>query len=129
MRHLPLLILLSGVVGLCSCGRDIESRHLEVMEIHDEVMPMIADMSRKRRELEASLPQRDSADAEAVREITRALMQAERGMWDWMAQYRKPNAGDPDALPYQEEQRQKIRQVSDDMKSSYQRAQQITDPE
>jgi hypothetical protein len=68
-------------------------------------------------------------DMERVREVTRDLMKAERAMWDWMAQYRKPDSKNPDALMYLEEQRQKIQLVSDDMKSSYQRALQITEVE
>jgi len=125
MRPPTLLVLLILAVGMPSCSPDVERRHLEIMEIHDEVMPMIADMSRLRRQLEAGLEQRDSTGALQVREVTRELLQAERAMWDWMAQYRKPEKGDAEAIRYLEEQREAIQQVSDAMKSSFARAQEI----
>ena len=95
------------------------------MEIHDEVMPMISDMVKIRKDLAQTLGESDSTRQVQVKQCIRDLQTAEKGMWDWMAEYKKPTTYDGDSPAYLSDQKQAIQVVSDAMKSSYEQAQKI----
>lgn len=116
-----ILVFVSGVWSI-SCDHntsEIDQLDREVMLIHDEVMPMISDMVKVRRSLEDRLTDQDSTTQMARKNAIAALKEAEKGMWDWMAQYRKPKTGDADAVEYLASQKAAIQSVSDAMKTAY----------
>lgn len=118
----PLSLAFVTAVWSIACDRsasDIDQMDREIMKIHDEVMPMISDMVKVRRSLESRISDQDSTTQMACKNAIASLKEAEKGMWDWMAQYRKPKAGDAEAAAYLASQKAAIQSVSDAMKSAF----------
>ncbi len=93
------------------------------MALHDDVMPMMADLNRARRTLADGLGQRDSVEAHEVRRAINMIKAAEDGMWEWMAGYQKPDQWDDSTRQYMENQKVAVDKVNRDMKSSWENAQ------
>lgn len=128
MKNTILLILAGLFLGLIACGGDtvsFEQEATEVMAIHDEVMPMMSDMVKMRRQLEEVMADRDSTEHPQFQAAVRQLVIAEKGMWDWMAAYKKPEKVSPEAMQYLADQKVAIQQVSDAMKQAYARGEQL----
>jgi len=121
---LPALLLTVFFSG-CQSDKNLEKEHLAIMEIHDEVMPMISDMVKIRKDLAQTLGESDSIRQIQVKQCIRDLQTAEKGMWDWMAEYKKPATYDGDSPAYLSDQKQAIQAVSDAMKSSYEQAEKL----
>lgn len=118
-------LMLSGLFSGCQSENNLEKEHLAIMEIHDEVMPMISDMVKIRKDLAQTLGESDSIRQVQVKQCIRDLQTAEKEMWDWMAAYQKPTTYDGDTPTYLSDQKQAIQAVSDAMKSSYEQAQKL----
>ena len=88
----------------CSGGKDIEAMDREIMVLHDEVMPLMVDMKKKRTLVEEKSMGIDSTQMATFRDAIRDLKIAEDGMWDWMNQYKKPEIPSDEALKYLENQ-------------------------
>jgi hypothetical protein len=121
------VFLVVSCLTLVSCGNDIafEREATEVMAIHDEVMPMMSDMVKLRRQLDEEMKGRDSSEQIAFQMAVRQLVIAEKGMWDWMATYSKPEKADEGAMQYLAEQKKAIQAVSDAMRQSYAHGQEL----
>ena len=109
----------------CSGGKDIEAMDREILVLHDEVMPLMVDMKKKRTLLEEKSMGIDSTQMATFRDAIRDLKIAEDGMWDWMNQYKKPEIPSDEALKYLENQKETIQQVSESMKKSLSHAEDL----
>lgn len=118
-------LLVTGLFSGCQSDRNLEKEHLAIMEIHDEVMPMISDMVKIRKDLAQTLGESDSTRQEQLKQCIRDLQTAEKGMWDWMAAYQKPTTYEGASPTYMSDQKQAIQAVSDAMKSSYEHAEKL----
>lgn len=114
-RYLPLMLLFTAA---CQTTFDLETEAARVMAIHDEVMPLMSEMARQRRVLDGLTEGMDSVQAIPYQTAIRQLRAAEDGMWDWMAEYRKPEKATPESQAYLNEQGQKIQAVSDAMRTA-----------
>ena len=98
----------------------------EMMEIHDAVMPKMADMNRISRELKPYMEEGALEDKTLLEEVNLALKQletADEGMMDWMGELQqlKVLRADKDheaIMAYLEAEKEKITKVQDDMLSS-----------
>lgn len=119
-----LVLILPLVLLQCQNTKDeLDQKHLEIMALHDDVMPMMADLNRARRTLADGLGQRDSVDAQEVRRAINMIKAAEDGMWEWMAVYKKPDTWDDSTRQYMENQKVAVEKVNQDMKNSWENAQ------
>lgn len=138
-RHLLLLFLiLSGLSLLTSCksegGEETEHNEAlvalekEVIAVHDEVMPKMGRISELKTKLEseAKNPSLDSAMQIEVQLSIEALILGDSLMWDWMHNYEKPvNAPDDSVKTYLENEKIRIRKVSDSMLSAIKNAEDL----
>lgn len=102
-----------------------EERQLSVlMQIHDEVMPMMGELTMLTGQLKALL-QKDSLIAPEARQgVVTAITEmeaAEEGMMDWMAAFRQPETlrpkmGHDAIMRYLEAERKKIEEVNAQIK-------------
>ncbi|MCG8327280.1 MAG: hypothetical protein MI974_06315 [Chitinophagales bacterium] len=98
----------------------------EMMEIHDAVMPKMADMNRISRELKPYMEEgalEDKSLLEEVNLVLKHLETADEGMMDWMGELQqlKVLRADKDheaIMAYLEAEKEKITKVQDDMLSS-----------
>ena len=130
MKHFVFLFL--GVATLMACngnkgGADeakIEEARKEVMDLHDEAMPLIADMGQLAQRLEMKLDTMTVDDSMARAKVADAkeqLNQAEEAMFDWMAEYNKVTLSELEAdsaLSFLAQQKERMKQVADQMHSS-----------
>jgi hypothetical protein len=115
---------------LTSCGEDktqVEQLEKEVFAIHDEIMPKMGEIEDLKGELSTQLTTMDSLlkskpDAElekqkaAALQVTEALSDADKGMMDWMHDYKSEavkTMSVPDATKYLNEEKTKIAAVRD----------------
>ena len=93
----------------------VEKLHDEIMVVHDEVMPEMSTIHKLKRTVGRSDLNESLQDS-----LETMLETASEAMMEWMAQYDKPSSGDSLQLLYLEDQLVKIKQVSEQMKSSIQ---------
>jgi hypothetical protein len=100
------------------------------MEIHDAVMPKMADINRVKRKLN-DLLEADSLMVDEKKLLIYsnidALVNAENGMMDWMKAFKVPKAIDPDqqVLEYLNNEKANISQVSDQMLNSLKKGEEL----
>ncbi|MFZ4428557.1 MAG: hypothetical protein ACOYOO_15470 [Saprospiraceae bacterium] len=96
-----------------------------LMQIHDEVMPMMGELAMLTGQLKALLQEDSLAAPEVRRGIATAVAEmeaAEAGMMDWMAAFRQPETlratmGHDAIMRYLAAERRKIETVSVQIKS------------
>jgi len=138
MRNLILVLALVGSTVWMSCGgsapesetSDVSSVELEdeawqeMMEVHDEVMPEMAEMNRVSRELKAfEADLSDKARKEKINKVVKDLEAASEGMMAWMGELQQPKklrAGKSheEIMAYFKAETEEITQVKEDMLSS-----------
>jgi len=103
----------------------------EVMEVHDEVMPKMAEVNRLSRELgnyyEAN---KETISAELdgqIELVQRELEKADDGMMGWMANYQQPGTlreekTHEEIMAYLKEQKELINEVAEQINSSIEKA-------
>ncbi len=108
-----------------------ELREIErnVMEVHDEVMPKMADLNNIIKRLKTSREDIEES-AEMTAEIQTAiadLVAADSLMWDWMYNYKRPDyEGDLDsARMYLVSEQERVTVVKESMLSSMERGEQL----
>jgi hypothetical protein len=118
-RSKIIYLTLSLILVFISCKEKVKEtvqedpQYLEVMEIHDAVMPEMANIHRIKRELKAI--QKDHTDAsQFITENIKALDYADEAMMGWMAEFKMPE-NDAEKAAYLEKEKQKIQAVSDEM--------------
>lgn len=95
-----------------------EQLYKEVMEIHDAVMPKMADLNRLKRNLKAQI-KADSTISDSIKTLVNVqlgkLSAAEDGMTDWMRDFKAPKKSDPDEkiIAYLKTEKINISRVSD----------------
>ena len=105
----------------------------EVMVIHDEVMPKTGEMTKLRKNLQNFLNQDsiiDPTTKATVLEAITYLEKADEGMYDWMAEFKKPKKlrgekSHEEIMAYLKEEKVKIEQVKYDMLTSIKTAVEI----
>ena len=117
-----------GLIIFClvtfSCNNleyQIEKAHLEVMEVHDEVMPKQSTISAAQLSIKKWLDVQDSTQIvpPEISTLLTQLADAEEAMWSWMNQYSKPKKSNTDeAIAYLEKQKASIEKVRDQMLNS-----------
>jgi len=96
-----------------------------VMEVHDEVMPLINDLRKKANKLSAYLEEKgdelDEATRAEARQLIDRLESADESMFDWMDEWADYNRDELDteaAKEYYANEQEKINRVADEMRSS-----------
>jgi len=105
-----------------------EKLYIEVMEIHDDVMPEMSTIHRLKKQLKAiDTTIVKSPDYPTILTHLNLLEKADEGMMGWMAEFDNPapNAEEPIALDYLEKEKIKISEVRDQMRKSILSAQTI----
>lgn len=141
MKTQNLLFLLSLLFLATACGNNVEQLKAEedklaseVMEVHDEVMPKMAEINRLSRELDKYYEANketisDELDGQ-IELVQRELEKADDGMMGWMANYRQPEAlreekTHDEIMTYLQEQKALISEVAGQINSSIEEAQKL----
>jgi len=97
-----------------------EAAHVEIMAIHDEVMPKMSDINRTIKELKKSkttITQNNTALLDMFSKYISDLEKADDGMMDWMKAYKKPKFDDQSeqTMMYLKGQKKEIEDVKQAM--------------
>lgn len=103
--------------------KEINNLHEKVMKIHDEVMPRISEIKKLNRNLKAKVVDLTEDTNPTKQEVTESiafLEKADKGMFDWMAQYKMPSnpSSYAEAEKYLQAQVESISKVKEDMVNS-----------
>lgn len=96
----------------------------EVMAIHDEAMPMNADLVRLSEELNDQLKNNENlgeAQQMEIKKTIQALVSAEEAMMDWMATYSVKGKSGADLEAYLNEEKEKISTIKTQMEEAFER--------
>lgn len=94
-------------------------RYQEVMEIHDEVMPKMADLNRVKRQLKRKTSEMpEGPEKESINAIVTTITRAEEGMMDWMRNIQDRR---PEVLREQGRSHEEIMEVLEEEKIAIQR--------
>jgi hypothetical protein len=94
------LVVLLSVLSIClfSCGNSEtekqEKLHLEIMAVHDEVMPKQAELNRLKRQLKSYKDVVSDENADLKDSLINGILllsKSEDMMTDWMSSYDYPN--------------------------------------
>lgn len=107
-------------------ANDIKALEDQVMAVHDEVMPKMADITRLTGDLRAikdkvtESPEGKLVSPDGLEELMASLKLAEQGMWDWMKAYSdaKPTIKEDQLKSFYEGQLITITKIKQDMLSS-----------
>lgn len=118
-----LIPVLGTLLMIAACQSNTQDAlYEEVMKIHDDVMPKVADISRLSLQLKKekkSIP--DSVSVESYDDIISELDGAEKAMYDWMRDFKLPE-NDSEKSGYLEKEKVAIEKVRDRMLESITRA-------
>ena len=123
MKNLLFLVFIAIVwTGCTDQQTELQKLNDEVIRIHDDVMPKVADINRVKRKLKVI--ENDSTLNETqvldIRNQILFLTKAEEGMSKWMAEYKAPGK-EMDfeaAMEHLNNEKTKISEVRDEMLSS-----------
>jgi hypothetical protein len=123
--------------SLVACGQKSEDHHREevgdaiesggnqalydeVMKVHDEVMPRMDELYKKKESLKnriANTPDMPEADKHAIEDSITKLDQASEGMMVWMREFDPipDSLGEEKAREYLENEMEKIKKVREDI--------------
>lgn len=112
-------------------ANDLKALEDQVMAIHDEVMPKMADITKLTAELrviKATIkenPDGKIVSPDGLEELMGSLKLAEQGMWDWMKAYSdtKPTIKEDQMKSFYEGQLETINKIKQDMLGSIEKAQ------
>jgi len=112
-------------------ANDLKALEDQVMAIHDEVMPKMADITKLTAELRAikstikENPDGKIVSPDGLEELMGSLKLAEQGMWDWMKAYSdtKPTIKEDQMKSFYESQLETINKIKQDMLGSIEKAQ------
>ncbi len=119
----PLFCLTIFLVSSCQSKEKSarEKLYIEVMEIHDEVMPEMSTIHRLKKQLKAiDTTIVKSPNYPTILTHLNLLEKADEGMMGWMAEFDNPtpDAEEAVALKYLEKEKIKISEVRDQMRES-----------
>ncbi len=117
MRSRFVLILLPLVLFF-SCKSESEDLYIQVMAVHDEVMPKMDDIMKEKSRIQDLINESsDSARVQALEAVIVRLNDADESMMQWMRSFdRDKFADDPEArIDYYKEELIRINEVKDTM--------------
>ncbi len=125
-------LLIISCVLMYSCKNknvdpELQSLMDNVMAVHDEVMPKMGEIHKLKKQLKKELKNNLEEVSEKRSKILQhmtALDDADEGMMNWMAEYKKLSKleEDQDPMSYYQAEQVKIDKVRDDMLSSIENA-------
>lgn len=98
-----------------------EELYSRVMEIHDEVMPKMNDIYKKKEQLKDRLAKEPNLPEEERKEIEASIAEldsASEGMMRWMREFNPPSeesASEEEVREYLEKEMEKVKKVRDDI--------------
>jgi hypothetical protein len=117
-------LLFMAFAVLTSCNNDdkiTETKlHEQVMDVHNEIMPKMAEINRLKRQLisyNKTIPDDSVALRVSVLDAIKSLSKSEDLMSDWMSNYKYPNqeAKHEELIQYLKAQKDTITSVSNSM--------------
>ncbi|EAZ81013.1 hypothetical protein [Algoriphagus machipongonensis] len=135
-RHIPFFVL-GLIIFLSSCGNSLKEENelmrLKIMEVHDEVMPLMGKLKTLERQANLeikSLQETEEADSARIQELKSLAYDLDatyEGMFDWMHQYDiEDGERTPEELKvYLDEQLIKATAVNDEFKEVLGKADEI----
>jgi hypothetical protein len=123
------LWLLVLVLFFGSCkegGQSSKDLEMQVMNIHDGVMPKMSNIQSAKKELEVAL--KAGADSTRVFDMLAKLDEADEAMMEWMADYSLPGDGatEEEKLTYLKVELTRIKEVEQKMLSSLKNVELLT---
>ncbi|MEM9546056.1 MAG: hypothetical protein AAGA77_08785 [Bacteroidota bacterium] len=119
MKKIIGFILILGFVVGC---KEKSALEVEVIAIHDEVMPKMGDMYKARKELRAIMEKTaDESEKSVIIKLINDLVNADEGMMTWMHEWKVPNK-EPEKTDYLLKEKERITKVKNDMLSSLENA-------
>ena len=96
----------------------IKKLDTEIMQIHDEVMPKMGKVLSSRKQIQSIIDStRDVQKLDKLQSISYKLTRADKGMMEWMRNYRLPDAEPDSILKYLEAQKAEVEMVKADINS------------
>jgi len=98
-----------------------DKMYIEVMEIHDDVMPEMSTIHRLKKQLKAiDTTAVNSPNYTTILHHLNALEKADEGMMGWMAEFSNPTleTDEMEAIKYLKKEKIKISEVRDQMRES-----------
>ncbi|MDA8692878.1 hypothetical protein N9L92_02365 [Saprospiraceae bacterium] len=130
MKYLSLSIIIL-LLTVISCrpkhdNPEVKKLYDEVIEIHDEVMPKISDISKLRRKVRKKEDQNSTTLA-----LIKQLEDADDGMMSWMSDFQTyksySDSTKESKMKYLKMEKMKIQNVSDEMYSAINSAKEFLD--
>lgn len=129
MKLFQIIALAVVSVFFFACGNNAEQQEAEqaswdeMMVVHDEVMPKMAEISSLRRDLKARMEALDSTQTEQAATIDATLAQldaADIGMMNWMGDLQqlsdlRENNSHEEIMAYLKQEQEKVKKVKEDM--------------
>lgn len=125
MKH---IILMLGILVFASCKNETPAAektqtqliHEDIMRVHDDVMPKTADIHRvikKLKKEKKTITKNNGSLIEMFDSIINELKDADDGMSEWMANYKKPDFSDVSEATQLKlkKEKEKISDVRDDI--------------
>ena len=135
-KHIFMMLFLAIAVSACNDTEKLEKEAwAEVMKVHDEVMPKMADMNKISRSLKPYLEEGALEDKSLMEEVNLAIKNletADDAMMDWMADISpleelREEKSHEEIMAYLGEEATKIAKVKEDMLSSISSGQEVLD--
>ncbi len=120
-----------GTTSGDSVPTDAKSLEVQVMAIHDEVMPRlneIGHLSAQLRNIKSAVkesPEGKFESPDGLDQVLESLKLADQGMWDWMKAYSDTKSGltEDQLKPFMEKQLVLIQKIKLDINASIEKAQ------
>jgi len=133
IKYIVSIILCVGMFTV-GCQNPQQKLQQEVMDIHDEMMPLIREKIRPTQEKLTSMIKEaeQKKDSSSVNKYTTAYQQldlADKAMHDWMNQFKTPTIEMPkeDAMKYLEDQKIKVIKMKEVMETNINAAREVID--
>lgn len=104
MKALFTIIVCTLLIAACNLNQNsgeaeylLKKMHSEVMDIHDNVMPMMSDINKLRRQLGQKLEDPEVTKQDSIQQFIYQLEEADNAMMDWMSDFKKPDYSNPAA--------------------------------
>jgi hypothetical protein len=135
VMRLDYSIIFILIIFITSCKysneNEVDLLKEEVIVIHDEVMPLMNDLSISRKKILVKIEElaensiEEDSTIKALKKVERDLDDAFQGMFIWMRQYNSQfeNMEDEEVKIYLQEQKEMVTKVNSNIKNSLKEAQ------